>query len=148
MAFIFVINMHAVVAGIRTWDFLRHVHLSYHLTYTSLVMWTEIFSFWSNPWMSLRYRLATPTGTLRALGTGWCYQQVPKAHPRVTSKGKYLSFHHKWCVGDMVRKVHVTQEVRSSNPSHHRMHIFDKNECHWYRLRYPVLKLPVEKTGT
>ena len=31
-------EMHAVVAGIRTWDFLRHVHLSYHLTYTSLVI--------------------------------------------------------------------------------------------------------------
>ena len=40
----------------------------------------------------------------------------------------------------MVRKVHVTQEVPSLNPSHHHMHIFDKNECHWYRLCYPVLK--------
>ena len=108
-------------------------------------------------WMSLRYRLVTPTGILRALGTGWCYQPVPKAHPRVTSKGKYLSSHHKWCVGEMVKKVHVTQEVPSSNPSHHRMHIFDKNECHWYRLCYPVLKprafghgfgVPVGKTGT
>ena len=38
MAFIFVKNIHAVVAGIRTCDFLRHVHLSYHLTYTSLVI--------------------------------------------------------------------------------------------------------------
>ena len=41
----FVKNMHAVVAGIRTWDFLRHVHLPYHLTHTSLVMGIEIFSF-------------------------------------------------------------------------------------------------------
>ena len=28
-------------------------------------------------WISLRYRLVTPTRTLRALGTGWCYQPVP-----------------------------------------------------------------------
>ena len=57
----------------------------------------------------------------------------------------------------MVRKVHVMQEVTSLNPSHHRMHIFDKNECHWYRLCYPVLKprafglgcgVPVGKTDT
>ena len=36
---------YACGAGIRTWDLLHHVYLSYHLTYTSLVMGREIFSF-------------------------------------------------------------------------------------------------------
>ena len=46
MTLIFVKNMYAVAAaGIQTWDLLHHVHLPYHLTYTSLVMGIEIFSF-------------------------------------------------------------------------------------------------------
>ena len=104
MAFIFVINMHAVVAGIRTWDFLRHVHLSYHLTYTSLVMGREIFSFWSNPWMRLR-----------------CYQPVPKAlKVPVGVTNQYLRLIHRhWLVvlSDTNVKV-TTRYLRLIHRSH------------------------------
>ena len=50
------------------------------------------------------------------MGTGWCYDSVPKAHPWVISKGKYLSFHQKWCVSKMVRKIHARQEILNLNP--------------------------------
>ena len=66
-----------------------------------------------------------------ALGTGWCYQPVPKAHPWVTSKEKYLSSHQKWCVGEMVRKIHARQEILCSNPA---QPLLPKNNSH----RQPV----------
>ena len=68
-------------------------------------------------WMSLMYWLVTPTGTLRALGTGWCYQPVPKAHPWVTLKGKYLFLNQNCCVVEMVKGHHARLEVVGSNPS-------------------------------
>ena len=78
-----------------------------------------------------RHRVVLPPGTFTlvpvgntnrclriALGTGWCYQPVPLAHPWVTTKGKYLPLNQKWCVGEMVRELHARQEVAGSNPGH------------------------------
>ena len=50
------------------------------------------------------------------LGIGWCYYAVPMIHPWIISKEKYLSFHHKWCVGEMVSKYTRGKEIQNLNP--------------------------------
>jgi len=59
------------------------------------------------------------------IGTGWCYHPVlmdPSilvSASQVTSKEKYLPLSHNIVVDEVVKKIHMKQEVTDSNPSHY-----------------------------
>ena len=53
-----------------------------------------------------------------AFGTGWCLPPGTKSVSQVTSKGKYLPLSHNIVVDEVVKKIHMKQEVTDSNPSH------------------------------
>ena len=76
----------------------------------------------------------------------------------VTSKGKYLSLSHNCVVDEMVKEIHVRQEVAGSNRSHCNVPLFFFDAVQRHRvIHHPVLMgrafglgclVPVVRTGT
>ena len=64
-----------------------------------------------------------------AFGTGWCLPPGTKSAPQVTSKEKYLPLNRNSCVHEIVRELHVRQEVTGSNPSHRNAPYFLLTQC-------------------
>jgi len=77
-----------------------------------------------------------------AFGTGWCLPPGTKSASQVTSKGKYLRLSHNCVVDEMVKEIHLRQEVTGSNPSHCNMLLFSFDAVQ----RYP--KVPGHSLGT
>ena len=59
-----------------------------------------------------------------AFGTGWCLPPGTKSASQVTSKEKYLPLSHNCVVDEVVKEIHVRQEVTGSNPSHCNVPLF------------------------
>jgi len=87
------------------------------------------------------------------------YRVVSKSASHVTSKGKYLPLSHNYVVDEVVKEIHVRQEVTCLNPSHCNVpqFSFDAVQRYRYRVIHPVLMarafgpgclVPVVRTGT
>ena len=75
------------------------------------------------------------------IGTGWCLPPGTKSASQVTSKGKYLRLSHNCVVDEVVKEIHLRQEVTGSNPSHCNMLLFSFDAVQ----RYP--KVPGHSPG-
>ena len=76
-----------------------------------------------------------------AFGTGWCLPPSTKSASQITSKEKYLSLSHNCIVDEVVKEIHVRQEVTDSNSSHYNVPLFYFDAVQ----RYP--KVPDHLTG-
>ena len=76
-----------------------------------------------------------------AFGTGLCLPPGTKSASQVTSKGKYLRFSHNCVVDEVVKEIHLRQEVTGSNPSHCNVLLFSFDAVQ----RYP--KVPGHSPG-
>ena len=74
-------------------------------------------------------------------GTGWCLPPGTKKASQVTSKGKYLRLSHNCIVDEVVKEIHLRQEVTGSNPSHCSVLLFSFDAVQ----RYP--KVPGHSPG-
>ena len=92
-----------------------------------------------------------------AFGTGWWLPPGTKSASQVTSKGKYLRLSHNRIVDEVVKEIHLRQEVMGLNPSHCNVLLFSFDAVQRYRVIHPVLMgrafglgclVPVVKTGT
>ena len=95
-----------------------------------------------------------------AFGTGWWLPPGTKSASQVTSKGKYLRLSHNCVVDEVVKEIHLRQEVTGSNPSHCNVLLFSFDAVQGtqrYRVIHPVpmaraigpgCLVPVVRTGT